>query len=666
VSLLRFTRSLGLRQTMLLTAGCFILVALGVTGVALVSRSYARQGSQQTGTLTRQFLPGLVALARLQEATLNLKSITFQFALARDEAGMNAHQLAFDANTAQVNRCLDELTQLAKDSQTREIIAAFSGEVRRYRASSEQFQTELRIGAFEQAMATLDHQLDPAQKRIETQLHAIGERYFRLSHDASARTTALLEQSDRFGLLATIVLAGFTLLCLALSLAATRAMLAQIQRRDAERLAAHATLEKRVAERTADLRASEERIRLIVDTASDAIITFDAGGTITAWNAQAESLLGWPQAEILGRDLAGTVLLPAHREPHLQRIARFLASGDNAELRQRLETTLLHRDGRERPVEMTMSPVRLADGVLVSAFVRDIAARKQAEVELRQMHRQLLETSRQAGMAEVATGVLHNVGNALNSVNVSSTLIIETVEKSKAANLGRIAAMLQEHQADPVRFLTEDDRGRRIPGYIVTLSAELADERKSIAGELAHLRKNIEHIKDIVAMQQSYAKVSGVTEPVALAALVEDALRMNASALSRHGLEVVRDYQVEPVVTTERQKVLQVLVNLIRNAKYACDDSGREDKRLTVRLTQEAGRIRIVVLDNGVGIPPENLTRIFSHGFTTRKDGHGFGLHSGALVAKELGGSLTARSDGPGQGAAFTLEIPAQPGPATS
>jgi C4-dicarboxylate-specific signal transduction histidine kinase len=163
-------------------------------------------------------------------------------------------------------------------------------------------------------------------------------------------------------------------------------------------------------------------------------------------------------------------------------------------------------------------------------------------------------------------------------------------------------------------------------------------------------------------MQQSYARISGVTEPVKVTDLVEDALRLNAGAFQRHEVEVVRDFAPgAPDITTEKHKVLQILVNLVRNAKYACDESGRADKRMTVRVTHGQGRVRIQVADNGVGIPPENLTRIFNHGFTTKKDGHGFGLHSGANAAKELGGSLVAHSDGQGRGATFTLELPAQP-----
>jgi PAS domain S-box-containing protein len=290
----------------------------------------------------------------------------------------------------------------------------------------------------------------------------------------------------------------------------------------------------------------------------------------------------------------------------------------------------------------------------------DVTARKRAEEQVAKAQRELLDISRQAGMAEVATGVLHNVGNVLNSVNVSAAVVTDLVNKSKTANLPKICALLQEHAGDLANFLTTDPKGQRIPDYLIALAGQVAAERKIVTEELDHLRKNVEHIKDIVAMQQSYAKVSGVTETVALAELAEAALRMNATALARHGLTVVRAFEPGLTVNVERHKVLQILVNLLRNAKFACDDSGRADKQVTLRTSRAGDRVRIAVIDNGIGIPPENLTRIFGHGFTTRKNGHGFGLHSGALVAKELGGSLTAASDGPGRGAVFTLELPGE------
>jgi signal transduction histidine kinase len=291
----------------------------------------------------------------------------------------------------------------------------------------------------------------------------------------------------------------------------------------------------------------------------------------------------------------------------------------------------------------------------------EIAERKRTEVKLEQMHKQLLETSRQAGMSEIATNVLHNVGNVLNSVNVSTTLVAQSVKESKVSSLSRVITLLQQHEHDLGTFITTDPKGKQLPLYLAQLTEHLQSEQEAALKELELLRGNIDHIKEIVAMQQSYAKVGGVKENIQIIDLVEDSLRMNAGALNRHEIEVTREYADIQPIHVEKHKILQILVNLIRNAKYACDESGRTDKRMTLRVKSEKEGISISVIDNGVGIAPENRTRIFQHGFTTRKEGHGFGLHSGSLAAKEMGGSLTMHSDGINQGATFTLELPTEP-----
>jgi signal transduction histidine kinase len=262
-------------------------------------------------------------------------------------------------------------------------------------------------------------------------------------------------------------------------------------------------------------------------------------------------------------------------------------------------------------------------------------------------------------MAEVATGVLHNVGNVLNSVNVSTTLVGDKVKASKVTSLAKAATLLREHQGDLGAFLTQDPKGKQLPGFLITLATHLEAERAELLGELDALRQNVDHIKDIVAMQQNYARVSGVLETLPVQQLVEDALRINSAALDRHRIQLVRDFADVPPVQMDKHKVLQILINLIRNAKYAMDESRVRDKRLTIGIGMNGnGRVKVSVADNGVGIPPENLTRIFGHGFTTKRDGHGFGLHSGANAAKEMGGALYAQSAGVGQGATFVLELP--------
>jgi signal transduction histidine kinase len=292
------------------------------------------------------------------------------------------------------------------------------------------------------------------------------------------------------------------------------------------------------------------------------------------------------------------------------------------------------------------------------AAIEDITERRRAQAELENLQRQLVDASREAGMAEIATSVLHNVGNVLNSINVSTGLVVASVKKSRAPSLARVVILLQEHAQDLGAFITQDSRGKHVPAHLAQLAEHLQAEQEANVRELELLRRNVDHVKEIVALQQNYASFGGVKEMNNVVDLVEDSLRINEGALSRHEVEVVREFGSVPTLNVEKHKILQILVNLLRNAKYACHDSGRADKRLTVRVANGEGRIRISVIDNGVGIPPENLTRIFNHGFTTRKDGHGFGLHSGALAAQEMGGSLTVHSDGPGQGAAFTLELP--------
>jgi signal transduction histidine kinase len=279
--------------------------------------------------------------------------------------------------------------------------------------------------------------------------------------------------------------------------------------------------------------------------------------------------------------------------------------------------------------------------------------------ELKQAQTVLLETSRLAGIAEMATGVLHNLGNALNSVNTTVNLTTDRVQKSKITALGKVVQLLEEQHGRLAEFFSTDPRGQQLPGYLAHLSGHLLAERTELLHELEALQQNVDHIKQIVAAQQSYAHVSGLTETVPAAELVEYGLRISEASLHRHDVAVVREFLPAPPVKVERQKVLQILVNLIRNAKEAINAGGRPDKRLVVGVrVSAAGRVQIYVTDNGVGIAPENLTRVFAFGYTTKKAGHGFGLHSSANVAKEMGGSLVAQSDGPGQGATFVLELP--------
>ena len=290
---------------------------------------------------------------------------------------------------------------------------------------------------------------------------------------------------------------------------------------------------------------------------------------------------------------------------------------------------------------------------------REIEQRKHAQLEIEKIHKQLLTASRLAGMAEVATNVLHNVGNVLNGVNVLASAIVTQLQKSKVSGVSRLAGLLAQHPTDLGRFMTDDASGKHVPGHLERLGTHLTDEQARLREKATLLMESVQHVKEIVAMQQNYAKVSGLWETVAPAEIVEDALKMCGEALMRHEIQVVRDYEETPPGTLDRHKVLQILFNLIDNAKHACIEQPGLPRRIAIKIRRpEKLRVRVEVADNGVGIRPENLRHIFTQGFSTRKDGHGFGLHSSILAAQDMGGSLTVHSTGRGAGATFILDLP--------
>lgn len=287
-----------------------------------------------------------------------------------------------------------------------------------------------------------------------------------------------------------------------------------------------------------------------------------------------------------------------------------------------------------------------------TTLTREIDERKKLEVKL-------VEASRQAGMAQVATGVLHNVGNVLNSVNISANILRDALIGSPRLKLLKQTVELMRAQGDNLRlFLAEDQRGRLVPSLLMEVVEQVLNSRSDMVRELNELAQNVEHIKQIVAMQQSYAKAGGIIQTVAPSDLIEEAIRLTQASAERHGVRLQSRSTPVPDVETDRHQVLQILVNFVTNAVQAVKPRADGDRRISLHLTHEDGRIRFVVEDNGTGIPAENLQKIFQHGFSTRKDGHGFGLHSGAIDARNLGGSVHVHSDGVGRGARFTLELP--------
>lgn len=280
---------------------------------------------------------------------------------------------------------------------------------------------------------------------------------------------------------------------------------------------------------------------------------------------------------------------------------------------------------------------------------------------LREAQNKLLDTAHRAGRAEIATNILHNVGNVLNSVNTALVTAIEIIAKSRMPVLSKVAKLLDDkRKGDLASYLAQDPKGKQVPDLLMALSSNLLDEQALLKKELDQLSKSIEHIRAIISVQQSHARASRLFEQIDLAELIEDALRVNIAGLDQARIEVIRDFAPLPPVTIEKHKLLQILVNLISNARHAMVPMPPVQARKLTISVRRAGteRFAIEIKDSGVGISEENLAKLFQHGFTTRSDGHGFGLHASAIAAKQMDGSLSAVSAGLGTGATFSVELP--------
>ncbi len=277
---------------------------------------------------------------------------------------------------------------------------------------------------------------------------------------------------------------------------------------------------------------------------------------------------------------------------------------------------------------------------------------------LRSAQRQLALASRRAGMADVATAVLHNVGNVLNSVNVSAHVLQDGVRNSKASGIGRAAELLARNQANLAEFLTADAQGKRLPSYLNALATAVQDERSTLLREVASLQKNVDYIKTIIASQQGHATMTvGLVETFRLDEVLEEALAATRVTLAKYSIEVDRQFESACTVELDRHKLFQIVMNLITNARQAMQDRSG-DKLMRVGVSSSEDRFKIEIVDNGAGIRKEDLGKIFTLGYTTKIDGHGFGLHASALAASDMGGSLRAESDGEGKGARFVIDLP--------
>jgi len=465
--------------------------------------------------------------------------------------------------------------------------------------------------------------------------------------------------------------AALLLLCLT-----SRREMHETARREDEHQQLLEQLERRVRDRTRELETemqarshtaqvlleNEQQHRHLVATVPIGIFETTRSGKVNFANPHLLSLIGLPT----GFDPTiinlgdGRIFPLADRE-------RFWNRLENEREIRGFAATLRHFDGSafEVVINARLKPTPPDAEIIAEGTIEDVTSRKRAARELEGLHNQLVVASRQAGMAEVATGVLHNVGNVLTSVNLIVHDVQDRLKTTRLTHLRRVVEILEREQPRLAEFLTADGAGRQLPDFLKKLDEHLVSENRQLLTDVEGLVRHFEHIREIIVTQQGSAQLFGLIETLAPSQLFEDALRLNAESMERHGIALERLFEPTAAVKADRHKVLQILVNLIKNAKDALQVVKPGERLIRVRVTHVSDSVvALSVQDNGNGILTADLKRIFQHGFTTKQSGHGFGLHSSVLGAREMGGDLVAVSAGAGQGSTFTLTLPAAKSPA--
>ena len=624
----------------------FLVFVFAVVQMLVLQRA-CMAGRKSAASLEHQGLPTLNHLASLQEHLVTFRLYSYEYLFSR-EGEKSAREKALEAIVVQTGSELLNINQLLPDAQGRRLASSLDTN---FADLNREFLRVRRLADsdFVAAMKALDEDIPPRIDRVAAaagELKEYGYRFSGAEANATFGSFGWINTSAIVFCTANIIVAFGATIFVLLAARRSRAQLC-------ETLA-------RLDERTQELARSLSVVNATLESTADGIVMIDSSGNIGNYNQPFVRMWRIPDPAATMKDRRCLIAILLSR---LKRPEKFAAKMEELDAHPELDSFDVLEFHDERVFECYSKPQRIQDGISGRVWsCRDISEQKRMQLEVETTHSQLLLASRQAGMAEVATGVLHNVGNVLNSVNISTELVAHALLKSRVSSVAQLGGLLAQNADDLATFFATDDRGRKLPGYVNQLSEHLDQERNSQIEECRSIRANIDHIKAIVAMQQDYASTCSVVENVKVKDLIEDALRLKAGALTRHEVGVVCECESPNCeLSVDRHKVLQILVNLISNAKQACNESGRRDKRLTLRSRSCDGPVQIEVADNGIGIAPENLTRIFTHGFTTKKNGHGFGLHSAALAAQDLGGSLRAHSDGPGKGATFTLELPAPP-----
>jgi len=415
-------------------------------------------------------------------------------------------------------------------------------------------------------------------------------------------------------------------------------------------------LQSDITERYEQQQAIEQltrRFNMATRAARVGVFERDAQGGIIWWSAVMWDIFGLdPVTFELSVDSWLEVIHPEDRERMREESVGVARNLDALNWQYRI----IRPDGEVRHIQSTGAPADLENIKRILGITLDVTERIQAEEREHALQSRLRDNSHQTGMAEIATGVLHNVGNVLNSLGIANSTARRELKSSRLDRLEQATTLLRTNRDRLAEFLTRDERGRHLPDYLPALSAQITSNSRAVQAELETTEQLLHHLSDIVSAQQELARVGGQCESIRLDELVETALLVQDSDLSQ--IQVIREYEEIPPIMSNRHKLLQIVVNLISNARDAIAAGGSEHSRIVVKLVREKGHVQLTIEDSGIGMSTEVLSQLWRFGFTTKKNGHGFGLHNSANAAHESGATLTAHSDGVGHGSRFILRLP--------
>lgn len=420
-------------------------------------------------------------------------------------------------------------------------------------------------------------------------------------------------------------------------------------------------LELKVEERTKQLAESESKFRTLFEESADAILLGSEDAFFDCNPAMLTMMGCETKDEFLAMKLDDiSPEFQADDRPSKEALAEYFSMARGAGSRQ-FEWLNRRKDGRLFFTEIVITSFPLNEKQVLHMVFRDITERKETEEALKIAQAKLVETAHSAGMAEIATGVLHNIGNILNSVNISTEEISGTLKSSKVKGFLKANELVNKNIDNVSYFFTDHPKGRLIPGYYISLGEAIKEEHQIMTDEIKALSDKVSMMRDVISTQQNYAKATLYTEDIILSDLIEDALKLQLASLRKQGVKIRKDFRAHPRGMISKVKLVHVLTNLIKNGKEAMSINEKMNKpqELIIRIEEpEPNLVEVSIEDNGCGISQENIDKIFNHGFTTKRNGHGFGLHTCANFMTEMSGSLTATSNGEMQGACFTLRFP--------